>query len=239
MSLGGDSSGRDGDQVLVAEYALGLLDAAEHAAMARRIASEPALAAELKLWRARLASLDSEFAETPAPAAVQLKLERRLFGSGEAGGITGWWNSLALWRGLAGAGVAVAVLAVGVNLAQPPRVDPKLFANQLVAALSEQGSNVSFVALYNPATGSMRLTALSGEAVPEKDFELWAIRGAEAPVSMGVIPARARSDVKLTPELLQGFGEGTVLAITLEPKGGSPTGGPTGPIVAKGAATAI
>lgn len=239
MSLGGDSSGRDGDQVLVAEYALGLLDAAEHAAMSRRIASEPALAAELRLWQARLAGLDSEFAETPAPAAVLPRLERRLFGSAVVAGPTGWWNSLALWRGLAGAGFAVAIVAIGINLAQPPRIDPQLFANQLVAALSEQGSDVSFVALYNPATGSVRLTALSGEAVPEKDFELWAIKGADAPVSMGVIAAKSRSDVKLTPQLLQGFGEGTVLAITLEPRGGSPTGGPTGPIVAKGAATAI
>ena len=239
MSLGGDSGGRDGDQVLVAEYVLGLLDAAEHAAMARRIASEPGLAAELKLWQARLANLDAEFAETPAPAGVLPRLERRLFGSTAAAGPAGWWNSLALWRGLAGAGLAVAVVAVGVNLLQPPRIDPRLFANQLVAALSEQGSNVSFVALYNPATGSVRLTALSGQAVPEKDFELWAIKGTDAPVSMGVIAARARSDVKLSPELLEGFGEGTVLAITLEPKGGSPTGDPTGPIVAKGAATAI
>ena len=40
-------------------------------------------------------------------------------------------------------------------------------------------------------------------------------------------------------ETLKGAGPFTVLAITLEQKGGSPTGAPQGPIVAKGAATAI
>ena len=85
----------------------------------------------------------------------------------------------------------------------------------------------------------MRLAALSGDAVPDKDFELWAIKGSNAPVSMGVIPVNAKSDIRLSAALRQGFGQGTVLAVTLEQKGGSPTGAPQGPVVAKGAATAI
>jgi anti-sigma-K factor RskA len=56
---------------------------------------------------------------------------------------------------------------------------------------------------------------------------------------MGVIRALARSDVTLSPEITARFGEGTVLAISVEPRGGSPSGAPTGPIVAKGAATPI
>ena len=46
---GHDRDGLDGDKVLVGEYVLGLLDAAEHDRVARRIASEPALTAELRL----------------------------------------------------------------------------------------------------------------------------------------------------------------------------------------------
>ncbi|UXN74014.1 anti-sigma factor [Devosia sp. A8/3-2] len=75
--------------------------------------------------------------------------------------------------------------------------------------------------------------------MPEKDFELWAIQGGNNPVSMGVIPANQRSTVSITPEVMAGWGEGSVLAITLEPKGGSPSGAPTGPIVAKGAVQQI
>jgi anti-sigma-K factor RskA len=110
---------------------------------------------------------------------------------------------------------------------------------ELVAALEAQGSNVKFVAFYDAAAGTVRLAALSGDTVPNKDFELWAIKGSNAPVSMGVIPVNARSDITVSEAVKNGFGAGTVLAVTLEQKGGSPTGQPQGPIVASGAATPI
>ena len=236
MSDEANMSGADEDGFLVAEYALGLLSPAEHAALEARLRREPALRADLGFWQARLSSLDGEFSETPAPAAVWSKLERRLFGTAAS---TGFWNSLALWRGLAGAAAAIAIVAVGVNIMTPRGVDPTLFASQLVAAIQANGTDVSFVAVYDPMTASVRLTALSGSAVPEKDFELWAIEGSNAPVSMGVVPVNGKIQVKIPAAALSGFGEGTILAVTLEQKGGSPDGKPKGAIVAKGATTAI
>ena len=235
MSDDADISGGSEDRFLAAEYALGLLTPAEHATVAARLRTDAALRADLSFWRGRLAALDTQFAETPAPAAVWPELERRLFADGKR---AGWWNSLALWRGVSAAALAVAAIAIGVNLATP-RPDPNAFAAQLVAALSAQGSNVSVVALYNATTGQVRLTTISGSAIPDKDYELWAIEGSNPPKSMGVIAIDARTEIKLSPDVLKGFGPGTVLAITLEGKGGSPTGAPQGPIVAKGAATQI
>ena len=89
------------------------------------------------------------------------------------------------------------------------------------------------------AVGANLIRPLSGEAVPDKDFELWAIQGGNNPISMGIIPVNERSAVSIAPEVMQGWGEGSVLAITLEQKGGSPDGNPHGPIVAKGAVTKI
>ena len=64
MSMNDDrSDGPPEDSVLVGEFALGVLDAAEHERMARRIAAEPALRTELRMWQQRLAGLDSQFAE--------------------------------------------------------------------------------------------------------------------------------------------------------------------------------
>jgi anti-sigma-K factor RskA len=238
MSASDDiGAGEGGDQVLAGEFALGVLPAAEHAAVARRVAAEPALAAEVRFWRHRLSALDAEFAEEAAPAAVFPRIEQRLFPAAAGGG--GIWNSLAFWRSVAGAAAAVAVVAVGFNLMQP-RVDPQEFATQLVAALqAQEGSGVEFVALYDEASGRVRLTALSGEAIPEKDFELWYIKGSEPAVSMGVIPVDQKSEIVLPPEAREKFGEGIVLAVTLEQKGGSPTGVAQGPIVAVGSATPI
>jgi anti-sigma-K factor RskA len=235
MSDESDITGRDGDSVLVAEYVLGLLAEDERAALRARLKAEPALRSDLSFWRNRLASLDVNFAETPAPSAVWPRIEQRLF---TAQAKPGFWNSLALWRSVAAGALAVAAIAVAVNLTTP-RVDPKAFAAELVAALTAEDSNVSFVALYNSSSGELRLTPLSGEQHADKDYELWAIEDGGPAKSMGVIAANARNDVRISQEILVDFGEGTTLAVTLEAKGGSPTGVAQGPIVAVGKATQI
>jgi anti-sigma-K factor RskA len=56
---------------------------------------------------------------------------------------------------------------------------------------------------------------------------------------MGLVPINARTTVELSDAVRSGWGEGSVLAITLEPKGGAPGGVPTGPVVAQGAVTKI
>ena len=184
----------------------------------------------------RLSSLDDEFAEAPAPAGVLERVEARLFPSAAPPRRVGLWESLAFWRGLAAAGFAVAVVAVGFNLFVPR---PLPTGEELVAALEAEGSSLKLVAFYDQRAGTVRIAALSGAAVPGKDYELWAIRGASPAVSMGVIPVDSKSDIRLTDALKRDLAPGTVLAVTLEPKGGSPTGVATGPIVAKGVAIPI
>ena len=96
MSDDSDITGSSEDSFLVAEYALGLLKPDEYAALGARLRTDRALQADLRFWRNRLASLDVQFAETPAPAAVWSQIERRLF---PAAARSGFWDSLALWRG--------------------------------------------------------------------------------------------------------------------------------------------
>lgn len=232
MSLGGEHSGGfEDDRVLVAEYALGLLEGGERALIAHRIASEPALAREMVLWRERLSTLDHEFAEAPVPANAFTRIERRLFGEAVR---NGWWNSLMLWRALAGGAVAVAVLSVGFNLLNP-RVNPNELATQLIAALqANEGSGVEFVALYDQQSGAVRITSLSGQALADKDYELWYIKGDAPAVSMGVLPINQKREIPLDAAAKAGIEAGTTLAVTLEQKGGSPTGVAQGPIVAVG-----
>jgi anti-sigma-K factor RskA len=231
-----DISGSDEGSVLAAEYALGLLPADEYERTSAQLRGDAALRADLRFWTRRLSSLDAQFAETTPPAGVWPAIERRLFADQRQS--ASWWNSLTLWRSFAGAAAAIAIVAVSLNL-MAPRTDPNAFAAQLVAALSAQGSNVQVVALYNANSGQVRLTTLSGDSVPDKDYELWAIEGSAAPKSMGVIKIGVRNDVAIKPDVLAGFGPGTTLAITLEQTGGSPTGAPQGPIVAAGKATQI
>lgn len=238
MSTSDDMDGGDGGRnALVAEYVLGLLSPSEYDRVHRLIENDQALRAERDFWVSRFSALNEGYEDVPAPDRLWAGIEARAFGDTRAPAKSGFWESLLVWRGIAAGALAIAVAAIGFNLLQP-RPDVSSLTTQLVAALEEEGSNVKFVALYD-GTGQVRLTALSGDAVPEKDFELWAIQGGNNPVSMGVIPANQRSTVSIAPEVMAGWGAGSVLAITLEPKGGSPSGAPTGPIVAKGAVQQI
>jgi len=234
MSMEQDIGGADGARALVAEYVLGLLDATTHAQVERVIAGDPRLEAERDFWVSRFAGMNDEFAEVSPPPRLLGAIEARLFGAPAPR--VSWWDSLALWRGLAAGALAVAVFAVGFA-AFEPRQDVSSLTNQLIAALEEEGSDIRFLAFYDGA-GTLRLTALSGDVAPDKDLELWAIQD-DTVTSMGVVPVGEAIEVKVAPDILAGWGEGSVLALTLEPEGGSPTGVATGPIVAKGEVTRI
>lgn len=230
MSMDGEAGEQSGRHVVVAEYLLGLLGPAAQAQVAARIATDRAWAEEAAFWSTRLSALDRDFVEVAPPAQILSTLESRLFESSARK--LGWWENLALWRGVAAGALAVAVLAVGFATLRPAP-DVSSLTTQLVAALEEEGSDVRFIALYD-GSGAVRLTALSGSLPSDRDLELWAIQGGADPISMGVIPVNERSTVELSDTVRAGWGEGSVLAITLEPKGGAPEGKPTGPIVAKG-----
>jgi len=241
MSTSDDiKGGHEDPNALVAEYVLGLLPTHEHERVGRLIENDPALRAERDFWTSRFAALNVEYAETPVPAHLYAAIEARAFGDriGSKSKVS-FWDSLALWRGLAAGALAVAVAAVGFNLVQP-RFDADQMAVQLVAALqAQEGSGVEFLAVYDQAQGQVRITSLKGEAIPDRDFELWYINGDQPAVSMGVIPVHQRLEIPLDAATQANIGPGTVLAVTLEQTGGSPTGVAQGPIVAVGSAIPI
>ncbi len=69
---------------------------------------------------------------------------------------------------------------------------------------------------------------------PNKDLELWAIPQTGTPVSIGLLSKRQETLVELNAREMRVIPKTTMLAISREPKGGSPTSGPTGPVVYQG-----
>jgi anti-sigma-K factor RskA len=222
-----------GDDLLAAEFVLGVLSSDERAAAARRIEAEPDFSRAVERWEGHFAPMASAYAPVEPPASVKVALDRRLFSQQPAAAEkpSGLWASLTFWRGLTAAAVAAALLAVAVPLMRPPVEAPR---EQLVASLAADGSDVRYLAVYDPASGEVGLSHVSGERAAGKDFQLWMIEGANAPVSMGVIPSGQSVHLPVDPASAEKLGVGAKLAISLEPAGGSPTGQPTGPVLSVG-----
>lgn len=223
---------RGGDDLLAAEYVLGVLAADERQVASRRIDTEAAFARLVDAWEVRFAPMAAAYAAVEPPASVKAAIDRRLFASSAStapGG--GLWASLAFWRGLAAAAIAAFAVYVALPYVNPPAPQPQ---TRLVASLAADNSPVKYLAVYDSARHEVGLSLVSGERGAGKDFELWMMEGKNAPVSMGVIPAGQTARLAVTPAVQQKLAQGAVLAVSLEPAGGSPTGQPTGPVVAAG-----
>ena len=202
------------DDALAAEYVLGVQDMAERAVVGARIRSDAAFARRVAEWEYRLGGLNDGYDDAPAPDLLPA-LEARLFGKPPA---RPWWPQWLLGAGLAGALALAAVLIL-----PPAPLAP------LVATLAADGQALTYAARYDAGTGELTVTRTAGDAAEAaKVHELWLIAGAAAPVSLGLIEtASFRRALPALPP-------GAVLAISLEPAGGSPTGQPTGPVLVTG-----
>ncbi len=228
---------------LAGEFALGLLEGDERAAAVRRLLAEPGFAADVEWWRTQFAALFDLWPEHDAPpqlaARVETSLDALTRQSGRAtdGVTTLRSGARSPWPWLAAASSAIAaclLLFIAVEPRSAPPVSQPIPAARpssvLVAMLGDAKSPVA--AVYDPATGALRVAA--GPGVPDaRVAQLWVIGGDGVPHSLGLLAAR--------PKVLAPRGAdrgriapGATLAISIEPLGGSPTGLPTGPVVATG-----
>ncbi len=224
---------KDEDDLLAAEYVLGVLGAEDRARAAARVEQDLAFARLVVDWESRLSDMNSEFAEVAPPAAIKSAIDDRLFSSTPtvAAETTSLWSSLAFWRGISGlalAGLAALAIVVFTTPADRPA------GETLVASLSSEDRSAQFVAIYDTAKDTLSVTTTAGEKPTDRDYELWLIAGQKAPVSLGLIGSTGDHAPKLAEKLKADFGEGVTLAVSLEPLGGSTTGAPTGPVIALG-----
>ncbi|MER9841937.1 anti-sigma factor [Mesorhizobium australicum] len=225
---------RGGDDLFAAEYVLGVLPDEERQIASRRIEAETDFARLVDGWEVHLSPMASAYPEIEPAASVKPAIDRRLFSSASATSTearASLWSSLAFWRGLAVAAVAALALYVAVPYVNRPAEEPQA---RLVASLAADGSDVKYLAVYDSERHEVSLSHVSGALAAGKDFELWMIEGKNAPISMGVIPAGGTAHIGVSPTTQRKLAQGAVLAVSLEPAGGSPTGQPTGPVVAAG-----
>lgn len=223
----------EGDDIVAAEYVLGVQPAEERRAASVRVDTDHTFARLVDGWEVRLAPLASAYPEVDAPAGAKGAIDGRLFraaAAGPAAARSGLWGSLAFWRGLAFATLGLVALISALTRYVPPAQEPSM----MVASLADKGTDVVYVVVYDSGHDRVSLSHVSGERAAGRDFELWMIDGQNAPVSMGVIPVGGAIEMPVEDDMGDKLGDGSMLAVSLEPAGGSPTGQPTGPVVAAG-----
>ena len=219
----------DDDDILAAEVALGLLDGGEAEAARRRVAADPALASRVEWWRDRFEALAEERAEPSASLwpSIDARLPRNDNSAAQ----------VRRWQAAAFAATLVAVV-LGSSLALRPGPAPvapsvaPAAAPLLLASLTGEGGVVATVA-YDRAAARLTVVPASIDT-HEHDAELWIIPAGGIARSLGTIDAAHSITTAARADARGLIGTGATLAITLEQRGGSPTGKAQGPVIASG-----
>ncbi|CAM2148768.1 Anti-sigma-K factor RskA [Pararobbsia alpina] len=147
-----------------------------------------------------------------------------------------WWESLSVWRGIAGVAVAAAIVSIVIALRSiaptVPLGAPGESRVAYVSVLHDDQSHSTMLVTWDDAHSTVTLRRLSDSAAPSgRDLQLWGIPSSGTPVSLGVLPRKGAAVFKVQHRP-QNY---AVLAISVEPSGGSPNpNGPTGPVILTG-----
>ena len=145
------------------------------------------------------------------------------------------WNSLGLWR--LTTVVAVGAIAVMAFVA-PLRLSQS--ASYIAVMQAQEGVDAGGWIVEIAPDRSVRLSPLgSAQVPPDRSLQFWTVVDqGQGPVALGLLEPDKVNQLK--PENLTKIGPDQLFEMSLEPKGGSPTGKPTGPVLFKGtAATAL
>ena len=201
------------DEALVAEYVVGVLPVEERRALEDRMSREPDIRRRVLEWENRMEDLNDTYGQLAAPRSVKARIDRQLFhGTRRRFAPLTWLMGAA--TGLASAAAVAVFLYLnedGVTL----RATLAAADGVPVVRIDKRGTEIDITqAATQPPEGSV--------------YELWLVRADEPPLSLGTFASAG------TLQLNSALSGGETLAVSVEPLGGSPTGAPTGPVIATG-----
>lgn len=230
------------------DHALGLLTPAEAALFEALMAADPVLAAHVGRLRDQLMPLDLSAVPVALPEGFTARVHGRIATVAQdaapvaAGTLSGDPTVVPVAANIGAAprrwlaGLAAA-LVLGIALGFGGALQRPAPAPQVVAVLlDDQGRARAVIEDFGDDTAEIRFVS-DIEVPPGFAIQAWTLPSAQmGPRSLGVLdgPQAAR----LAGPDLPAPTDAQLYEITLEPLGGSPTGRPTGPIIAKGLAAA-
>jgi anti-sigma-K factor RskA len=113
---------------------------------------------------------------------------------------------------------------------------PSAPVSLMVSSIRQDNGVTDWTATLDLDRKQIVVVPATSPAVPSgRATQLWLIPAGRAPISVGVFAPDRAVVLPLNAELLSQLGPTAALAVSLEPPGGSPSGQPTGPVIAKGA----
>jgi anti-sigma-K factor RskA len=222
---------------LAAEYALGTLRGPARKRFRCWLREDAAIARAVAEWEARLAPLAQTVSPKRPPARVWNEIQARLGPSNSPARKAPFWRAL----GLLASGAAAALLFMMV--AVPTLLGPSRPASSTgyVAVLSDARTQKAVLMVSARRTDTeLRVVTLDPAIqVSDASLELWALPKGGKPKSLGLIsdadkPGANRAQLRLSAAADKTLSDVPMLAVSLEPRGGSPTGSPTGPVLYSG-----
>jgi len=210
---------------LCGEYLLGTLRGPARRRFERALREEPQVAQRVEFFGRTFAPRPDERVAVSPSADGWARLQRDLNLSPRP-----WYARIGwpLW-----VAIATAVVALGIGLSV---LRPGTETLTHLAQLTGPDAPTTVTALVSSDRRTLELhAARPTSAAPTTSYELWLLPAeGGAPVSLGVLTTL---DARLAVAERQAarLRAGAKLAVSIEPRGGSPSGAPTGPVILVGA----
>ncbi|HEY5289768.1 MAG TPA: anti-sigma factor [Caulobacteraceae bacterium] len=237
-------SGPEVERDLAAEYVLGVLEGPARASVARRLATDASLRAEVEAWEQRLAPLLDEVSPAPAPEGLWARIAQAIEPGANLAPFPArprLWDRPGPWRAATAMAVAAAAVLAIVVVRAPPTLSPSAQAagSILAATLKTTDGRPLYVATIDRTRAAVTLVRVGAVDSGSRSPELWLIPVGGKPRPVAVLAGQGALSLPVPSSVRSDAAVKAVLAVSLEPTGGSPTGAPTGPVIATGVIAAV
>ena len=210
-------------RALAADYAIGLMPPTARKRFEHLLQDDAPLRAELARWNTHLSQLTEPLLEQPVPdhvwQAIVARIEPQTLHVPARRPFWSWVRLSALACSL------LIALTVGLLYNR----DSVQYKATLLSGTAQPGLSIEAHSDYLKVR-PLELASVDGG----RSLDLWAIEVEGKPVSLGLIPRDGDGRIVLSQSQQQLIRIPVVLAVSLEPQGGSPTGQPTGPVLYQG-----
>lgn len=228
--------------VVAAHYVLGILSQADRQVFQSLLQERPELMHLTYGWERRLNPMAYVLAPHSVPPQLWQKIERYLnqlqaIGTPDTAPsdaiVRTFWQPWAWLSTALAAGLVLWIAMQPATLTVSPQPVPVVAQQSRdIAILTGEQQSASWV--VRQQNDRLLLSAVGQQAVSaDRDLELWVIADNQAPRSLGVIRLQ-QGEAVISSQLTGQISSQMTLAISLEPKNGSPTGQPTGAVLYSG-----